>query len=58
MPSVSNLTSLVLGEDSSTAIPPRAQTINGSVRVTAGTNNPNGVEITLVGLELEHLHEY
>lgn len=49
MPSVSNLTSLVLGEDSSTSIPTRTQTINGSVRVTAGTNNPNGVEMRVIG---------
>jgi len=49
MPSVANFTSQTIGTDSSTAIPTRNQLLYGNVRVTSGTNNPNGVELRVIG---------
>lgn len=40
---------LTLGTDSTTAVPARRQRVFGSVRLDAGTNNPNGVELRVIG---------
>lgn len=40
---------LTLGTDSTTAVPARRQRVFGSVRMDAGTNNPNGVELRVIG---------
>lgn len=40
---------LTIGTDSATAVPGRRQRVFGSVRLDAGTNNPNGVELRVIG---------
>jgi hypothetical protein len=49
---------VTVGLDSVTTIPARRQRIFGNVRVDAGTNNPNGVELRVIGPTIPyHSHQ-